>query len=346
MRRFMLTTLTAVLASSLGAGPAFAQDLQYTTAGKVEFSGAIGSMMKLFGGAAETLETTYIKGSMMRTDSEGSSVITDLATGRIITIDHEAKTFTILTLEQMVEAMSSAMDEAKAEAAAERRDAAAADEPQTDVDVTYDFSIEKANERREINGYDAERYFMTVETEITATPEGGETEEAGRMVIFTELWNADDVPAAQVLEELYRKAPEMAARNQEAFQGMASALGNPEIREAMEEAAKESAEMSGFTMRSTTWVVMVPPDQQFDRQLALEPAKKESGGIAKKALGGLLGGALGGGKKEEPEEEAPTQATFMTIISETRDMKTVSLPADLFEPPAGYTEKPFSLTGG
>lgn len=53
-----------------------------------------------------------------------------------------------------------------------------------------------------------------------------------------------------------------------------------------------------------------------------------------------------GAKQEEPEEEAePTQAVIVTITSETKDMKNTSLSADLFQPPAGYTEKPLQLPG-
>lgn len=344
MRSICIPTLGIAVGMAM-AVPGQAQDVQYTTTGKVELSGALGTVARLFGGGDETVDTTYVKGAMMRTDSDGTSSIFDLENGRMISIDHKAKTYTIMTFAQMTEAVEGAMEQAKAEAAQQTGNEAAA-EPEGEVDLQYDLSIDPTGEKQKINGYEAERYFMTMETEITMTPEGGEAQEAGRIVMLVDMWNARDVPVTQAMETFYERAPEMAAQSRESMQGMAAVFAaNPQLEGAMEEAAKESEQLEGFTLRSTTYVVMVAPDAEFDRELALQgkaESNSSSGQTARRALGGLLGG-LGGKKEEAKKEEAATQSVFMKIHAETKDMKTTSLSTDLFQPPAGYTEKPFAM---
>jgi hypothetical protein len=329
------------------ATPVVAQDVEYTSTSKVDFSGFLGAIASLSGAEDETIEKTYLKGGKLRTDADKSSSIVDLEAGRFITVDHDRKTYTVMTFEQMVQMMEQAAEQAREQAgsqsgAAPTQDTDPQPEPEGDVDLTYSLDVEPTGERQNINGYEAERIFMTMETEIMVTPEGGETEQAGTLVIFMDMWNADNVPAAEAMKAYYEKAPEMASRNAGAMQGMAAAFaGNPGLQDALDEASKETEKLSGFTVRETTHMVMVPQGMEFDRELALVVKPKASAGeTAKKALGGLFGL---GAKKEEPREEAPAQFTLVKMMSEVKDMKVLSLPDDLFAPPAGYTEKPVEM---
>jgi hypothetical protein len=86
----------------------------------------------------------------------------------------------------------------------------------------------------------------------------------------------------------------------------------------------------------------VAPEQKFDRQLAV--AEKPRGeGVARAAGRGLLGGLAGRlGRQQQQQAEAaeePTQATILKVTSETRNIRTRTLDASLFEVPAGYTER-------
>lgn len=344
MRRLVVPALASALILAGSVSPVVAQDVEYTTVGKVELSGALGTVMRLFGGGDETTEKTYIKGGMMRTDADKMSTIMDLENGRVISIDHDAKTYTIMTFAQMTQMMEQAVTDAKAEAARESG-TTTEPEPEAEVDLDYRLAVDETGERQRINGYEAQRYLMTMETEATVTEEGGEAQKAGRLVVFSDIWNAEDVPVADAMAAFYREAPELAARNQQAMQGMAGVFAaNPDLESAMEEASKEAGKMKGFTLRNTTYMVLVPPGMEFDPAAVLEPKKKEESG-AKRALGGLLRGAVGGNREQEKAESEPGQAVVATILNETRDMKTASLSADLFQPPAGYTEKPMRLPG-
>ena len=324
--------------------PAFAQEVQYTTTSKVELSGGLGTVMRLFGGGGETTEKSYLKGGLMRTDSDDESTIMDLENGRIIQIDHKAKTYTILTFDQMVETAQQAATQAREEV---NREAAAAGEPQGEVELDYRLDVDATGERQRINGYDAERIFLTMETEATVTTEEGDQQKAGRLVVFMDMWNAQDDPISDAMEAYYARAPEAMRRTAEAAEGtMAAMAANPQMQKAMEEAAKETEKLGGFTLRSTTYMVMVSAGETFDRAKLLEEKKDEprqSG--ARRALGGLLRGAAGveSSRRDEENQPPPTQFAIAKIISETKDIRTGSIPDDLFQPPASYTERPFTM---
>ncbi len=321
------------------ATPAQSQDVEYTTVTKVELGGILGAFAKLAGGGGETTEKTYIKGAKMRTDlDKSSSTILDFEAGRVIEIDHSAKTFTILSFEQMLAAAERAAGEANA-AAREAR----AEEPEGEVKFKYTMKVDPTNERQKVNGYDARRYFMTMETDITVESEEQEEEQAGKLVIFADMWNATNVPAEQAMKGFQEKAPGLARRSQKSMDNMAAALAsNPGMQSAIEESTREASKLEGFTVRGTTYVVMVPPELQFDREMVLSPKPKASTGDAvKRGIGGMLRGRLGAEqKKEEEEEPAPEQMTFVKLFSETKDMKSTNLSDALFAPPSGYKEVP------
>ena len=93
--------LAAAVVLALGAVPVAAQDVQYKTVSKMDLGGVINAIAKLAGGL-EVEETTYIKGLRMRTDADKSSTIMNFETGSYTWIDHEAKTYSVVTLEQML----------------------------------------------------------------------------------------------------------------------------------------------------------------------------------------------------------------------------------------------------
>jgi hypothetical protein len=345
IRRGRSSLALAVFSAAVLAAPVLAQDVEYTTVGKVELGGVLGTFARLGGAGDETTTKVYIKGGMMRTDADKSSTIVDLENGRFISLDHNARTYTIMTFAQMAQMAEEAAAKAKGEGQKAEGKPETAEKPEGEVDLDYKLDIQATGEKQKINGYDSERYFMTMETEATVTPEGGEAEKAGKLVVFTDVWNAQNAPVEQALKDFHAKSPEAARRNADSMKGMMAVFASkPEVSKAMEEAGKEMAEMSGFGIRETMYMVIVPPELTFDREATLAVKPKASGGDkAKKALGGLLSGKLGG-KKDEPSEEEgkPAQFTLAKVTSEVKDMKLTALSADLFGPPADYKEKPFN----
>jgi hypothetical protein len=347
------TTVTTVAALTAFASPVLAQQgVQYTTRTKIEMKGALGTMMKfaakLGGGSTDQTQVTSLQGAHMRTDDsdQKSSQIVDLQNGRFISIDHGKKTYTVMTVAQLTQAMDSL---GRAMNAASQQQAAAGTQGDAGkADVQFDMKVEPTGEKKTISGATATRTFITITTDVRYTPEG-ETEEqqAGRIVMFVDQWNSKDSPAWKAMERFRDEAPAMFDRNANA--GGAALAANPGMVQAMAKAAEESRKIEGMAVQSRTWMVLLAPDAPFDRELVLNPKPEPKGESVTDALKkGALGGLLGGKKKEEPKEEPAEdqkQATLLVFTEELLDMKNADLPASLFEPPAGYREVPFTAFG-
>lgn len=332
------------------AAPARAQDVQYRTVSKTEMKGALGAVMKLAakfggGGSSDMVQTTSIKGARMRTDDgDESSVIIDLDNASFTMLDHKRKTFTVVTVAQMAQALDSVSKAmSSAQATPSRQPAQQTGEGK--AEFKFDLKVDKPGERKQIAGAQAERTFMTITTDVQYTPEGEEkAEDAGRIIMFMDQWNAKDHPAYQAMQEFQRKAPAMFER--EAGRSSAALAVNPGLSQAMAKAAEESRKIEGLDVMSTTYMVLVAPEKSFDRALAMSEKPVEdkkgasAGDVAKSALGGLLGRKKQDDKPKQ-EEPPPDQVTLLVMTQQVTDVTTTSLPASLFEVPAGYRELQF-----
>jgi hypothetical protein len=333
-----LLTLPLVFTVLMAPTPAATQDVQYETVTKVELPGALGTMMRaaarLGGGSTETVETTYIKGSRMRTDSQESSVIVDLEDGRVIFLDHGARTYQVMDLDAAAAFAEQAAREAH-EGQAVQDDGDAAGK------ISFRFAVDRPNERQQIAGYRAERFFITMEAEGEFVPEDGEErEEAGTLVVLTDLWASSDVPVAGARGEFDDvSAQQFAEAGSSLVETLAAAFADdPALRTAFEQSAAEASKIEGMAVRTVTTFVGVAPGHRFDRALVTEP-RQESG--ARRALGrlGARAAAAAVGQAAPTGQSAePTQSVIMTLTSEVRNISTASLDASLFEIPDGYTQ--------
>jgi hypothetical protein len=349
-----ILTLTLAAAASLGAvQPIAAQDLRYETVTRVELPGAAGTAMRIaqrLTGGGETVETTYISGHRMRTDDGPRSTIMDMESGRMIHIDHDARTYFTITLEQAAEALRQAGGQARAEAA-RTRDAADRGEYGTDDrDVRVDFrlSVDPAGERDRMHGFPADRYFVTLTTEVEAAPEeGARREQVGAFVVLTDVWSSTEVPGLQAARTL---AGNTAAARAAATEGLMDVLAaafseDPRIQAGFEEAVRETKALDGMPLKTVTRFVSVAPGNQFDRKLAVDGEAATGPSLAaqagRAALGRFARRAAGGGDQQQApaaEREGPGQHTLLTITTEIRELSTNRIDPALFDVPAGYRE--------
>jgi len=343
LRTLVSAPVIALLA--LGSTELAAQDVQYTSVTKADLGGFINALAKLGGGSLEVEETTYIKGGMMRSDADKSSTIMDFENGRYIFIDHDRQTYSVLTFEQMVAAVTRAAEQATASSASPGQPTMTTNEEgmtlhgdSGDVDLEFQLSVDQTNETQKVNGWNARRTLVTMRTDATVKAEGEQEEEAGSLVVFIDLWNSTEVPAHTATLRLHQNAAAQQylgeAGNSTQTIGAAFA-SDPAMSAALRKAGEEMQKIEGMAVRSTTYLVGVPPGLEFDPDLVLQPKPKES--AAKKIGRGLLGGVLGS-RSEDEEEAAPAQKTGFTFSTELRDVKTDAIPASMFEPPAGYRQ--------
>jgi hypothetical protein len=337
--------LAVALVLAALAAPAYAQDVQYSSVTKVDLGGGMNVLMRM-AGASEVRETTSIQGKKLRSDTDKSSTIFDLDNGRYIVLDHAAKTYMSVPIADMARVATSSVRGMKAERSDDKLKGTAVDSAGNKADFVVDLKVDPTGERRNVNGYDAQRLIVTMETNVRVTPQGEtQSQEAGTLVIVMDTWNANAGPAADAVRAWEKAASkEMAAA---AFGGNKTNIGaafpgNPGVGEAMKKANEEAQKAEGMAVKSTMHLVFVAPAAKFDRALALK--ESEGSGAGEKAKGGLkgmLGRALEKNQQQQQQQastEQKTQGTFAKVYTDVRDVRTTSLPASTFEIPAGYRE--------
>ena len=338
---------TLVLTALVAPPAVIAQDVQYSTVTKVDLGGAMNAMMRLAGGT-EFKETAYIKGKKLRSDSDKQSIIFDLDNSRYIMLNHEAKTYTSVPIADMAAVATSAVRGMRADASKDQLKGSAVDSAGNKADFIVDLKVDPTKERRSINGNDAERVLVTMETNVHVTPQGqSQSEEAGTLVILMDTWNANSGPASDAVrawETAASKEIAAAAFGSRANLGPAFSA-TPGMADAMKTALEEAQKVDGIAVLSTTHLVIVAPQQKFDRALALKdergggdaPQEQRRGGLR-----GMIGKAVESQraqpKQKEQSAEQVSQGTLAKVRTEIRDVRTTSLPASMFEIPAGYRE--------
>ena len=348
------------------AVPLFAQDLRCRTETEVESGGALGVMMRFVPGGGGSQETTILKGARMRTDSgERSSLIYDVAAGRMTNLDHDSRTymaFDMADLGAVMEQMNPAMQASPGSAAVPVEDRQTGARESVELDVSTDVT----GERRTIHGLEARRVFLTLEFEgqvLEPQEQGGagEVKDAGTVVLLTDMWISEPFPEMQAFADAQREG----ARDLlESARGSGPALGqllasNPDLGVAMERQAEELAELEGMTLESVGYLVTVPPGRSFDRDAALARAQESlgsqvgggaaqgAGDQARQAVGRALGGLFGRGQPEpEPEPAELEQSVLFRVRTQVIEVERGSFPDALFEVPGGYTERPLPQIGG
>jgi hypothetical protein len=336
------------------APSAVAQDVQYETVTRMSVPGAAGTALRmaarLSGAPLETVEKTFISGNRMRTDVDGSSTIIDLDAATITFLDHQQRTFTTVSFEQMTAAAMVAAQEVEAAAMEAREGRQEAGPDQADVRLTFRLNVDTPGERDRLNGYTAERVFVTMEAEGEApVEEGGAPEGAGTFVVLSDLWVSTEVPAYTAQQAFGEASAHVhAAAASSLADALTAALAeDPQMKVAFEQAAAEADRLDGMPLRSTMTFVAVPVGMTFDREAAINPEAGTgvAAAVGRAALGGLRQRAAAAvGRQAEQRAEQPDDArqrTLFTVTSEVRSMSTSPLPAATFAIPSGYSEAPF-----
>jgi hypothetical protein len=334
--------------------PALAQDVQYETVTRMSVPGAAGTAMRvaarLSGAPLETVEKTFISGNRMRTDTDGSSTIIDLDAATVTFLDHQRRTFTTVSFDEMAAAARQAAHEVEAAAMEAREGRREAGPDHADVRLTFRLNVDNPGERDRLHGYTAERFFVTMEAEGEApVDEGEDPEEAGTFVVLSDLWVSTEVPAYAAQRTFGEASAQThAAAASSLADALTAALAeDPEMKVAFEQAAAEAARLEGMPLRSTMTFVAVPVGMAFDREAAINPEAGTgvAAAVGRAALGGLRqrAAAAVGRQAEQRDEQHETarQRTLLTVTSEVRNLSTSPLPAGTFAIPSGYSEAAF-----
>lgn len=322
MRSRVLVTVVLVFLASYGV----LADVRTEQKTQVQFAGMFGRMVNMFGGRAAregVTSTVIVKGNRKVTLGENSSQIIDLDEERIYDLDLRRKRYKVTTFAELRKQMEEARKRAEEDARKQSgRDEPAKDgEPQKEVEV--DFDVKNTGESKAINGFNTTQTIVTV----TVREKGKTLEEAGGLVMKTDMWMAPEQKALREVADFdlrYAKQLYGSMFGGVSASQMAMMMAMyPMMKQAMERMQAEGGKVEGTAIQTSLTFEAVPSAEQ------MQAAEKEetSGG---RGIGGMLGGLARRARRQndEPKQRAP----FMTSTSEVLKVSTVVADSDVAVP--------------
>src|ERR1700738_4246531 len=161
MKRVSLISAMTVLVVALSPYSLEA-DVRADEKTHVEFAGALGRVVNIFGGKAAregVTSTVAVKGDRKATLNDTTGQIIDLNEEKVYDLDLKKKTYTVTTFDElrrrMEEARKKAEEQArKEEAKEERKEKVAPPQDANQKQVDVDFDIKNTGQQKTINGFD------------------------------------------------------------------------------------------------------------------------------------------------------------------------------------------------
>jgi hypothetical protein len=294
--------------------------------------GMMASLMKVAGvfskQAREPIETTVaVKGDKMATRSATHVSIIDLDSQTITSVDLQKKTYSVMTFEEMKQALEQMSQRMK-----QRQ---SADQPNVDFKI----SVESTGNTKQIAGFEAKEMVLKMEMQST-DPQSGQQ---GAMVITSDVWIAPAVPGYSEVRDFRKRMAEKLNWTPSGNMFM----GRPDVAKGMAEVEKQAAKLDGMAVFQTVSMgAEGQPGAASSGNSTPQPSqppppeRPSIGG----ALGGALGGRLGIGKKKQPSDAPPDQAgssgnasgSLLEMQMELSGFSSAAADSSLFSVPAGF----------
>ena len=282
---------------------------------KVDFSGFLGGVARLFGGKAAKeglVSSTAVKGNRLMTVTDKAGQLIDLDEEKVYEIEIDKKRYRVKTFAEIREEMQKAAEQMAKSQPGKEPQSSGQGEKGKEVEVSLD--VRETGERKNINGFDCREVVV----EVKAFEKGKTLESAGGMVISSNMWLGPELPGTQEVADFYRRYAEKL--------DLFSAVGAPNAQMAMlsnmypmmKEAAQKMQEvdMKGSPILTVMTFETVAGEEQRRQAQQQQQAEKEQN-IG--SLGGLLGGLgkkMARKKQTEEEQTQPGRAKLMTTTSE------------------------------
>ncbi len=370
----------AILAivTSLGWTVTGLADFKYSEQSKIT-GGMMAGMMKFAGHFSSKanqpiITTRCLKGNRLRIDnaSENTAEIIDLDGRRMIHIDNQKRTYSILTFEQMKAALENMQQKMKA----------SQDQKNAQVTLTPKVDVTSTQNTRTILGQEAREVKVKMDMQMQATDTEKQQSGSGSMSFVSDQWLAPGVPGYREIQEFYKRMAQ--SINWVPTSGMFNI--NPQMAKGMEELKKNSTALEGLPMLQYISMYMggmngqpgqpqasPQPNQQGSAQSgsqssnggtpdseAKNQAPSSPGSAISQGVGNMLGGFGGFGRKKKKQQDqqqqdasqnpapasgsaqTPPPATssnsFMDMTVEVTSFSSESLPSSLFDIPEGYKQ--------
>jgi len=332
---------------TLACSTALLADFQYQQTTKIT-GGSMQSMMRVAGAFSKQarepiVSEMYVKGNRMATVTRGSTSVIDLDKETITTIDSDKKQYSVMTFQQMKQAMDDAMAKAKGQKA-----------DGSGADMKFKAAVKETGAGKQISGLDTKEFILTLAAETTDKKSG----QSGTFNMTNDMWMAADIRGYQEVRDFQIR---MAQKLGSVFGGAgmgAMAMGGADMAKGMAEMTREMSKLKGVpvltVMRMGSSADGQPLPAASEAPAAAEtksPDMKEAGGkAAASAALGRLGGIGGFGRKKKQEEPPAQQeaeqkqataagpAILMESTTEFSGFSSTAVDSSKFDVPAGFKQ--------
>lgn len=330
--------------------------------GMLKLAGAFSSQAKQAN--APTTSTVALHGNRMVRSNPHTTEIIDLDQQAMTFIDHDKHTYSVVTFQQMQQAMADAAAKAKAQTKT-----SSDSNTSTDAQMSFNAHVSANGTTRNIDGRDAKEALLTI-TMITNANDGSNAK--GGMAATSEMWLVQDVPGQEELRAFSQRMAKELSVDTSASQMSGLLSAQPGGAQALAELKKEAAKMSGMPVLQVTRVGVSADGQPLPAPSVAPMAQGKSGDSgAGKVTGeiatgtgtqvasdqvnklGSFGRALGGSSmgalmrhKPSASSNTPTLASdnsatagvLLESQTETGNFSTAPVDPSSFQIPAGYKQ--------
>ncbi len=234
------------------------------------------------------------------------------------------------------------MEDAKRDAEKSAREERSQEEPSKPAEkdpnakeFEVDFDMKNTGVSKTINGFNTKQTVVT----ITVREKGKTLNDAGGMVMTTDLWTAPNAPSTKDLIDFDMKyaqklyGPMVVGAS---AQDMAMAMAMyPQIKPALDKMRAEGTKVEGTAILTDIKMEAVPPGTANQTAEAMPAAEEPK----KKGFGGMLGGLKKMAEQSQKNENSKPQRAIIMTTSVEMVKLTTDVEAAAVAMPAGFTEK-------
>ena len=343
MRRLVVSSV--IVCFVLFGSAVVSADIRSDQRVKFQLGGMVGKLVNLFGGKGAregVVSSVAVKGDRKATMSDTTGQIIDLNEEKIYDLDIRRKTYKVTTFAQLRAEMEKAQREAEKAAREAPSEPGEPDKPaEKDPDqkeYEVDFDLKNTGAKRNINGFDTTQTVMT----ITVREKGKTLNDAGGLVMTTDLWLTPNAPSTKELIDFdtrYAQKLYGPAMSGASAQDMAMAMAMyPQMKPALDKMRAEGTRVDGTAILTEMKMEAVPPGTANTTAEAV-PAPEAQPEQKKGRFGGLMGGLkkMAEAGKQPSGEQKPQRTIFLTTSLEMLKLTTDVSP-DAVAIPAGFKE--------
>jgi hypothetical protein len=301
------------------------------------------------------VSTIYLKDNRLANVSPDQVQIIDLDKETITQIDLQKKTYSVMTFDQMKQAIENARQQMQ-QAPAQPQPAQPAPDPNAqNVQMSFDVKVRKTGAQKEVSGLQSNEAILT----MTMTATDTQTQQSGNMAITNDMWMVPEIPGYGQVRDFYKR---FAAKMSDATVGLGYDFSkmlaqNPGANQALGDMSKEMQKLDGVpimqVMRMGTTMNGQPlPAASEAPTSPADTAGPSKGDVAKAGMSSVISSRLGGfggfGKKKQntppPDQSAdqsaaqPTSAILMETQITTSNFSSSPVDPSHFDVPAGYKQ--------